>query len=75
MVFDHVRGGIKRLSPEPVCEECIAERPRLSATSQVNTKARELAGANGFEREFGRLFAVRWSPHGDSAAGGLTWRP
>jgi hypothetical protein len=50
-VLDMVRGFIERLSPEPVCDDCIAERLRLSATSQANKTTRELAGMNGFERK------------------------
>jgi hypothetical protein len=45
-----VRGFVERLSPEPVCDDCIAERLRLSDTSQANKKTRELAGSDGFER-------------------------
>lgn len=52
-VFDQLRGLIERLSPGPVCDECIAERLCLSATSQANAKERELAGANGFEPALG----------------------
>ena len=50
-VLDKVRGLIERLSPEPVCDECIAEQLQLSATSQANKKTRELASTSGFERK------------------------
>ncbi|RUN78412.1 hypothetical protein EJC47_00600 [Sphingomonas sp. TF3] len=50
-VLDMVRGFVERLSPEPVCDDCIAERLRLSDTSLANKKVRELAGSGGFERE------------------------
>lgn len=49
-VLDLVRGFIERLSPEPVCDDCIAARLRLSDTSLANKKTRELAGMGGFER-------------------------
>lgn len=49
-VLDMVRGLVERLAGEPVCDECIAERLRLSATSAANKQTRELAGAGGFER-------------------------
>jgi len=70
-VLDKVRGLIERLSPEPVCEECGAERLQLSTTSQANKKTR--AGRLSWIRaEAGRLFAVRRAAHGDPAARGLT---
>ncbi|MDB5707214.1 MAG: hypothetical protein JWN66_4330 [Sphingomonas bacterium] len=49
-VQDMVRGFIERLSPESVCDDCIAERLKLSATSGANKQTRELAGMGGFER-------------------------
>lgn len=48
-VLDKVRGLIERLSPEPMCDECVAERLQLSTISQANKKTRELAGSHGFE--------------------------
>ncbi len=50
-ILDTVRGLVERLSPEPVCDECIAGRLGLASTSQANKKSRELAGTNGFERK------------------------
>lgn len=41
---------IDRLSPEPVCDDCIAERLALSVRQHANHKTRELAGQGGFER-------------------------
>jgi len=49
-VLEQVRRLIERLSPEPVCDDCIAERLGLSVRQHANHKTRELAGANGFER-------------------------
>lgn len=48
--LDKVRALIGRLSPEPICDDCIAERLSLSATSQGNRTSRQLAGTDGFER-------------------------
>lgn len=67
-LFDQVPGMIEQLSLEPVREECIAERPRSSLTGQVSPPAHELTTAKGFERVLERLFAVRWSRHGDLAS-------
>jgi hypothetical protein len=49
-VLEDVRRLIERLSPEPVCDDCIAERLDLSVRQHANHKTRELAGAGGFER-------------------------
>jgi len=49
-VLDQVRGLIERLAPEPVCDDCIAERLALSVRQHANHKTRELAGQGGFER-------------------------
>lgn len=49
-VLDQVRGLIMRLSPEPVCEDCIAERLGLSVRQHANHQTRELVGDRGFKR-------------------------
>lgn len=49
-VLDQVRGLIERLSPEPICDDCISERLGLSVRQHANHKTRELAGMRGFER-------------------------
>lgn len=49
-VLDQVRALIERLAPEPVCDDCIAEKLSLSWSSQANLATRELAGAREFER-------------------------
>lgn len=49
-VLDEVRKLVERLSPEPVCDDCIAERLGLTVRQHANHKTRELAGAHGFER-------------------------
>ena len=49
-VRDDVRALIDRLAPEPVCDDCVADRLGLSVRQHANHKTRELAGSNGFER-------------------------
>jgi hypothetical protein len=49
-VLDDVRAFVTRLSPEPVCDDCIADKLRLSVRQHANHKTRELAGSGGFER-------------------------
>ena len=49
-VLDRVRGLIERLSPEPICDDCISERLGLSVRQHANHKIRELAGTPDFER-------------------------
>jgi hypothetical protein len=49
-VLDQVRRLIERLSPQPVCDDCISERLGLSVRQHANHKTRELAGTRGFER-------------------------
>lgn len=49
-VLDRVRGLIERLSPEPICDDCITDRLGLSVRQHANHKTRELAGPQGFER-------------------------
>ena len=48
-VFDDVRALIDRLAPEPICDDCVAERLGLSVRQHANHKTRELAGSYGFE--------------------------
>ena len=49
-ILDDVERLVSRLSPEPVCDDCIAERLGLTVRQHANHKTRELAGSNGFER-------------------------
>lgn len=65
-VIDDVRALIDRLSPEPICDDCIADRLKLSVRQHANHKTRELAGSNGFERRkdicsmcFGEKLVIR----------------
>ncbi|WP_395331873.1 hypothetical protein WBP06_03440 [Novosphingobium sp. BL-8H] len=41
---------VTRLSPEPVCDDCITQTLGLSPLENADHAARELAGSNGFER-------------------------
>jgi hypothetical protein len=65
-VTDDVRALIDRLAPEPICDDCVAERLGLSVRQHANHKTRELAGSNGFERRkdicsmwFGEKLVIR----------------
>jgi hypothetical protein len=49
-VLDQVRKFVSRLSPDAVCDDCIADKLGLSLRQQVNRKTRELAGTDGFVR-------------------------
>ena len=49
-VLDRVRALIERLAPEPVCDDCIADRLSLGGDDQPHQLANELAGSHGFER-------------------------
>lgn len=53
-VLDEVRALILRLSPDAVCDDCIADRLGLSVRQHANHKTRELAGTAGFERQKAR---------------------
>jgi hypothetical protein len=44
-VLDEVRALITRLSPRPVCDDCIADKLQLSVRQHANHKTLELAGA------------------------------
>lgn len=70
-VLDQVRAFIERLSPAPVCDDCVAERLGLSVRQHANQKTRELAGSGGFERRrdicslcFGDKLVIRQVPQG-----------
>jgi hypothetical protein len=49
-VLERVRALIERLSPEPICDDCVSEKVSLSVRQHANQKTRELAGTSGFER-------------------------
>lgn len=55
-ILDAVRNFVMRLSPDPVCDDCVAEKLELSVRQHANRKTRELAGSEGFERR-----KDRWS--------------
>ncbi len=47
---DAIRKLIDRLAPEPICDECIAERLALADRQEASIAANELAGTSQFER-------------------------
>lgn len=49
-VLDQVRGLIERLSPDPICDDCISDKLGLSVRQHANHKTLELAQTRGFER-------------------------
>jgi hypothetical protein len=49
-VLEEVERLIVRLSPEAICDDCIADRLDLSVRQHANHKTRELAGSAGFDR-------------------------
>lgn len=49
-VTDRVEALIARLTPESICDECIAEKLGLAGLHQASQRTRELAGMRGFER-------------------------
>lgn len=50
-VLDDVAKFVARLSPEAVCDDCIAEKLQLSVRQHANHQTRQLAGSDGFERK------------------------
>lgn len=52
-LLERVRALIERLSPEQICDECIAQKLDLTGRRDANHTTRELAGATGFERRKG----------------------
>jgi hypothetical protein len=49
-ILEQVAAFVGRLSPQAVCDDCIAERLGLSVRQHANHKTRELAGSGGYER-------------------------
>ena len=48
--LEQVRALITRLAPEPIRDDCFAEKLEFGSREYANQKTRGLAGANGFER-------------------------
>ena len=68
-VRDAVEALIKRLAPNPVCDDCLTERLGLTVRQHTNHKTRELAGHRGFERRIapcslcgGSKKVIAWRP-------------
>lgn len=51
--LDSIRALIFRLSPEDICDECVAERLGLPAGVAVEQAVRQLSGTYGIERRRG----------------------
>jgi len=49
-VREDVEKLIVRLSPDAICDDCIASKLNLSVRQHANHKTRELVGVNGFQR-------------------------
>lgn len=49
-ILNDVGKLVARLAPAPVCDDCVANTLGLSTFHHADHAARELAGANGFER-------------------------
>jgi hypothetical protein len=49
-IAERVRALIERLSPDPICDGCIASRLELGDPIVVAQAASALAGLDGFER-------------------------
>jgi len=49
-ILQDVEKLVARLAPAPVCDDCLTETLGLSTLHHADFAARELAGANGFER-------------------------
>ena len=49
-MIDAVRKLIERLAPNPVCDDCIAERLSMADRQEASIATGELAGTSQFER-------------------------
>ena len=52
-VLERVRDLIVRLSPRAVCDDCIAERLKITPRQHANHKTRELEKTARFDRRVG----------------------
>jgi hypothetical protein len=60
IVLEDIGRRVSRLSPNPVCDDRIAERLSLSVRQHANQKTRELAGIGGYRRnKASAAFAAR----------------
>lgn len=49
-MIDPIRKLIERLAPNPVCDDCIADRLSLADLERVSLAVNELAATSQFER-------------------------
>ena len=52
-VLEDVRDLVARLAPAAVCDDCVTSTLALAARQHASRSVRELAGADGFERQRG----------------------
>ena len=52
-VLEDVRNLIGAMSPEAICDDCIAKRLELSVRQHANHKTRELSNGPAFDRRRG----------------------
>ncbi|QLC23943.1 hypothetical protein HFP57_02105 [Parasphingopyxis algicola] len=50
-IAERVGALIIRLSPDPICDDCITERLDLCARNRANQHTRHLMTEHGFERQ------------------------
>jgi hypothetical protein len=53
-VLEEVAGLIKKVAPDAICDDCIADKLSLSVRQHANHKTRELAKLRGFMRGEGK---------------------
>lgn len=53
-VLDDVRRLLLSRRPDAICDDCIADRLRLTPRQHANHKTRELAAKGGFDRRIDR---------------------
>jgi hypothetical protein len=53
-ILERVRALVTRLTPEPVCDDCVADKLGMDDAGQASRKTHELAGSHGFERRLDR---------------------
>lgn len=56
-VLDDVAHLITRASPNAICDDCIADRLKLTVRQHANHKSRELANQPGYLREKGECYS------------------
>lgn len=71
--LDEIRAFVRRLTPEGICDDCVAQCLSLEHPGDVERAARELSGSRGIERARGNCILaahLRCSRAMPSNAGG-----